>query len=316
MTGQKFTDRQALAPRLLQFTDRQGPFAAGNDNAVAVDTQYPPFFTRTANRHGMPQLDGLAAETGLGSGNRIEGTDMTIQILRTLRPVDKRLRLAKLRCVGDPLRGLRDGRPRQSGQRLDHQSRAEAGQTVVQRCARVARLDRASAPKQHRPGIETRLHPHDADTGLAIAGEQRALDRCRPAPAWQQRGMDIDAAKARNVEHGLRQDEAVGGDHHDVRQFGGDSCLRRCILQCQRLKHLDATLHREPLDGRRLQGHAAPRRPVWLGEDQTHRMPRRHDRLHCHCGKIGSPGEDHPHAVTRACLASLFRMRVCFNCDR
>ena len=128
--------------------------------------------------------------------------------------------------------------------------------------------------------------------------------------------MNVDAAEARDVEHGLRQEEAIGGDHHDLRLDGGDSRLRRRILQCQRLEHLDATLHRQPLDGRRLQAHPPPPRPVGLGEDEAHLVPRRHDRPQRQRGKIGGPGEDQPHAVTRACLASLLRMRVCFNCER
>ena len=45
------------------------------------------------------------------------------------------------------------------------------------------------------------LHPHDADAGLPVAGQDRALDRGRPAPARQQRRMQVDAAEARRVEH-------------------------------------------------------------------------------------------------------------------
>ena len=44
MTGQEFTYRQPLSARLLQFADRQGAAAAGDDDAVAVDAQNPPFF--------------------------------------------------------------------------------------------------------------------------------------------------------------------------------------------------------------------------------------------------------------------------------
>ena len=81
-------------------------------------------------------------------------------------------------------------------------------------------------PKQHRPGIEPGLHLHDGDAGFGIAGQDRALDRRRAAPARQQRGVDVDAAEARHVEHRLRQDQAVGGDHHDVGADRAHALLR------------------------------------------------------------------------------------------
>ena len=84
MTGQELAHRQPLSARLLQFADRQGAVAAGDDDTGAVDAQSPPFFTGTGDRHGLPELDGLSAELRLGAGKRIEGTNMAIEFLRFL----------------------------------------------------------------------------------------------------------------------------------------------------------------------------------------------------------------------------------------
>ena len=91
MTSQKLTHRQPFSAGLLQFANRQGAAAAGDNDAVAVDAQNQPFFTRTLYRLGTPQLDGLSAKLRLGAGKRVESANVTIQFLRILRPVDAAL---------------------------------------------------------------------------------------------------------------------------------------------------------------------------------------------------------------------------------
>ncbi|MOA50058.1 hypothetical protein D3C78_1730310 [compost metagenome] len=77
----------------------------------------------------------------------------------------------------------------------------------------------------HVAGIETHVHLHDSYASFAIASPQSALDRCRTAPAWQQRAMNVDAAQARHIQHGFRQDQAVGYHHHHVRIQVGNQVL-------------------------------------------------------------------------------------------
>src|SRR2546428_7347427 len=43
----------------------------------------------------------------------------------------------------------------------------------------------------------TLFRSHERDPRPAVAREQGALDRRRAAPAWQQRGVDVNAALAR-----------------------------------------------------------------------------------------------------------------------
>ena len=72
-------------------------------------------------------------------------------------------------------------------------------------------------------GVEPCVHLHDGDAGLAVAGEDGALDRRRAAPARQQRGMDVEAAEARRLEHRLRQDQAIGRDHRGIEAERGEA---------------------------------------------------------------------------------------------
>jgi hypothetical protein len=68
-----------------------------------------------------------------------------------------------------------------------------------------------------RAGVEPLLHLHDRITPVsAVAGQHRALDRRRAAPARQQRGVDVEAAEPRRVQDRLWQDEAIGDDDGDV----------------------------------------------------------------------------------------------------
>jgi hypothetical protein len=98
---------------------------------------------------------------------------------------------------------------------VDDQPATQGGKAVVQAAGGVLRFDVDDGRQQHRPGVEAGLHAHDGDAGLRVAGLDGAVDGRRAAPARQQRGVDVDAAAARQVEHRLRQDQAVGGDHHD-----------------------------------------------------------------------------------------------------
>ena len=50
-------------------------------------------------------------------------------------------------------------------------------------------------------GIETFVHVHHGDSGLAIAGGDRCLDRRGAAPARQKRCVQIQAGESWNLEH-------------------------------------------------------------------------------------------------------------------
>ena len=78
----------------------------------------------------------------------------------------------------------------------------------------------------------------DADAGLLVAGQDRALDRGGAPPARQQRGMQVDAAEPRCGQHRARQQQPVGADHGEVgvqsRELGlGVGVLAACAA-CER----------------------------------------------------------------------------------
>ena len=60
--------------------------------------------------------------------------------------------------------------------------------------------------------------------------------------------MNIEATKARHVEHGLRQDQAIGRNDHHRRTNFRNLCLRVGVLQGLWLKYLDPVRHRHLLD--------------------------------------------------------------------
>jgi hypothetical protein len=135
----------------------------------------------------------------------------------------------------------------------------------------ILAADRDRVPRHDGPGVEPGVHAHHADPGLGVARQDGALDGRRTAPARQQRRVNVEAAVARMIEHGLRQDEAVGRDHHDVRRDGQQRRLLLGAAEPFRLVNRHAMAGGEALDRARRQMLAAASGPVGLGEHQRHR---------------------------------------------
>ena len=93
---------------------------------------------------------------------------------------------------------------------------AQRRQRIVQLAAGHIQRDRQPLGHQHRPGIQALIHQHGHHAGFRVACLDRAVDGGRPAPARQQRGMDIDAAKCRRIKDRLRQDQAIRRNHRDI----------------------------------------------------------------------------------------------------
>ena len=154
----------------------------------------------------------------------------------------------------------------QRRERLHDCVRTGLHQPLMQGGGAIVRQNRHCFTQQHRAGVEAFFHAHDADAALVIASLNRALDRGGTAPARQQRGVNIEAAERRNIEHRARQNQAVGGHHHDIvrgaaQAFDGGGI----VFEGGRLKHLDAACQRDALDGAGHQFQAAPGRAVRLG---------------------------------------------------
>ena len=127
------------------------------------------------------------------------------------------------------------------------------------------------------------------------------------------------------VEHPLGQDQAIGHHHHGVGARLGNRLLRRLGLvgvfavqaQAVGLGQGQAVVKGKLFDGRGLQLHAAPGRPVGLGEHQGDSVASLVKRLQRAAGKLGRARKDQPQrASSRWALSILVLMRLRLRGDR
>ena len=128
--------------------------------------------------------------------------------------------------------------------------------------------------------------------------------------------MNVEATKSRHIEHHLRQDQAVSRHHHHLGAHGCNFFLCRCIFQTERLKNLNPFFQRQFLDRRSLQRHTAPGRTIRLTQHQSHFVTGIDNGLQGLRGKLGRPGKNQLHAVTRDCLTRRDLILTCLSCER
>jgi hypothetical protein len=173
-----------------------------------------------------------------------------------------------------PSDGLRrGGEAGKGGQRVEDQARAHFRQAVVQVCGGFLCTDGGGFPQQDRAGVEACLHLHDADAGFGVARHDGAVDRGRAAPAGQERGVDVEAAEARGIEDGLRQDQAIGDDDGDIRAKGGEGGLFIGRFQADGMADGQAELGGAGVDRGRAQVLAASGGAGGLGVDGAMSWP-------------------------------------------
>ena len=251
-------------------------------------------------------LTSVPASVTTAPGKGVEGAQLARQHGGRLGPVEPGLGLVDLAGVGDAGLGLHHGKQLiETRQGVDHEFAAQCGKAVVQAAGTVLRIDGHGLGQQHGAAVESGFHLHDGDAGLRVARLDRAMDRRRAAPARQQRSMDVDAAARRQVEHGLRQDQAVGGHHHQfgaaLDAGGADRLVRRRILEPLGLGHRNGVRQGDFLYGGGLQHHAAPGRAVGLGQHQHHLVSGGEQGFQCRRGELRRAGEDYFHrAALRA----------------
>ena len=221
---------------------------------------------------------------------RGEGADFALQHLGAVRPVQPGLVLGNLVGVGDAVQGL--GRLRQGGglrlrEGLHNHLGPQRGQFVVQTGRGVIGGDGQALDQAHGAGIQARIHLHDGHAGVGIARFNGPVDGRGTAPARQQAGVDVQAAQPGQIQHPLRQQQAIGGHHQHIKLGGLQGGLARLGLiriltiqaQTARLGHGDAVGEGGVLHGRGLQLQAAPGRAIGLGEHQGHGKTGRHNAL-------------------------------------
>ena len=154
----------------------------------------------------------------------------------------------------------------------------------------------------HGTRIEAGIHLHEADPGLRIALEDRALDRRRAAPARQQRSMDVEAAVLRPRENlgGRRRPYAATTSTSSGTPWPGARVLGRG--QCRRLENGDAAFGRERFDRRRRHFESAAPRPVGPRQDQRDAKPAARIAASAVAANAGVPAK--PTLINRRAAAS------------
>ncbi len=266
--------RRGAAARAM----RTAPCAAGDQGAAVVDGQHGagalPF---GLDRGGAVELERLAAQRGGRAGPRIRAAHQVAHLARGLVPVDRAVRLAEQRRVAGQrvvLRGLDRRALLDRGQRLDERLGADRGQALGQAARCVVVADRLSPGQEHRAGVHALVELHDGDAGLLLAADDRPLDRRGPAVRGQERRVHVDAALREGVEHGARQDLAVGDDDGEIGVGGAQRLGHLGRAGRARLQHRDAGLLGHALDRRRGEPVPAAGRLVRLGHDQHHAVAR------------------------------------------
>ena len=144
----------------------------------------------------------------------------------------------------------------------------------MQRFRIVARIDSDGARGQHRSRIKPRLHAHDGDARDRISRQERSLNGRRAAPARQQRSVNIDAAILGKLEHGGRQNQAVGDHDQGIDRRGSQHFDRPGRSKARGLMHGQSEPERAALDGTQVQRLTPARRSVRLGENGGYGMQR------------------------------------------
>ena len=170
---------------------------------------------------------------------------------------------------------------------------------------------------QHRARIQTCVHLHQGDPRLGITGQDRPLDRRRPAPARQQGGVEVNATAGRDIQHGLRQDQAIGRDDHRLGRNRPQMRLRLHITQGRRLIDRKPMLKRHGLDRTGCEFHAPSGRSIRLGQNQRDRVPSGDQGLQGACSKLRCARKDEAHhMVSRSSFSSFLRIRACLRRER
>ena len=119
----------------------------------------------------------------------VEGTHPPRNDRRWQRPIDLRLMLVDLGGIAHAFNRLHHRLQCTClglAQGLHDHAGAKSGQLVMERACGVGGRNRERFDLQHVAGVQTFVHLHDGDAGLLVSSFDRAVNRCRSAPARQQ----------------------------------------------------------------------------------------------------------------------------------
>ena len=129
--------------------------------------------------------------------------------------------------------------------------------------------------------------------------------------------MDVDAAARRNVEHGLRQQLAIGNDDDDLGSKLTQTRLLLLFFERIRLKDRDAVREGQLLDRGRGQNLLAALRLIRLRVDRRDLMTGVQKRLKARYGEIRRTHENDPHySSSPSCICSRSTYSSTFSMNR
>ena len=159
-----------------------------------------PAWRPALDRLGLENLDPLAGDLAPGAWPGRQGPDPAVERVGRLAPIEPLLLAGELGGIGDALGGLRDRLQAPGGQAFQRLARSERRPAAARRSCRLAPVSRGPISMARRSSIGPVSSPSSICMMVMpvsrVAGEDRALDRRRPPPARQQRGMDVEAAAA------------------------------------------------------------------------------------------------------------------------
>src|SRR5688572_18722960 len=201
----------------------------------------------------------VPGELDVGADVRAKGAHAALEQIHGELRVEQAVLGPDLVRVGGAGLGLLVER-RLEVKRLDEELAAERGEALRQRSVVVIRADRLRALDRDGACVELGGGLHDGHAGLLVAGLDRALDRGRAAPAWQERRVHVQHTVGGQKR--FPDERAVGADEYGLRLRGGDPLTRRIVVHVLRLKDLDAEQARGLGDGRRRDLAAAASRRI------------------------------------------------------
>src|SRR5262245_17515883 len=197
---------------------------------------------------GVEELHGRAAERGPGAGLGIGPANEVPRGLQRLLPVDLHVLLLapalvrSLRLVLDDLRRLARAHEIDALEQRRHAHREEP--VELKAAGRVGVADLDFFLQQDRSGIEPLVGPEEGEPGARVALDDRPVDRARPSMEREQRGMVLDRAARRTVQHFVGHDERDVGHHAQVR-LESPEFLPHLGLVTERLRLMDRQTARE-----------------------------------------------------------------------
>ena len=102
-----------------------------------------------------------------------------------------------------------------------------------------------------RTRIQAAGNPHDGNPALRVRTpvfHDGPLNGRRPAITRQKGGMHVERRQTRRGQHGVRQNQAIGGHNQHIRLQSGQLSLSRDIFQTSRLQDRKIQLLGHSLD--------------------------------------------------------------------